>query len=205
MAGWLETSGVLPKFDVCIGKGLDTPGGEFYEASEALISVFDLISGMSMASGDMRKNAVTIQKLSAGGTTLKALVEAECAGKSEKELKKIAGDGATASCALLWLARALNFVIKLLDVMIEDKTKKLSDCVMAGYEVSLKPHHGFMVKGTFTVAVKAAPSREAFIAKLGPSEEKVFADIGAKLPAMKSLISSIQDFLVSKDAKHFAP
>ena len=48
MAGWLETSGVLPKFDVCIGKGLDTPGGEFYEASEALISVFDLISGSEL-------------------------------------------------------------------------------------------------------------------------------------------------------------
>ena len=142
MAGWLETSGVLPKFDVCIGKGLDTPGGEFYEASEALISVFDLISGMSMASGDMRKNAVTIQKLSAGGTTLKALVEAECADKSEKELKKIAGGADRAASSLLRLARALNFVIKLLDVMIEDKTKKLSDCVMAGYEVSLKPHHG---------------------------------------------------------------
>ena len=116
----------------------------------------------------MKGNANTLKSIAAaaGRTTLESLVLAECGGKSEKELKKVASDGKTASCALLWLARALNFILKMLTVMIAERGKKLSECVMAGYEVSLRPHHGMMIRSTFSMAVKAAPDRAEFIAKL---------------------------------------
>ena len=45
--------------------------------------------------------------------------------------------------ALLWLVRALYFVLGLLDPLVNDPSKKLSECVLLGYEKSLKPHHGF--------------------------------------------------------------
>ena len=119
-------------------------------------------------------------------------------------LKKIAGDGKTVSCALLWLARALNFIIKMLEELIANPGKKLSDCVLAGYEVSLKPHHGMMIRTTFSVGVKAAPYRDAFVAKLGPSEEEVFGAIKGKQADMSELVKSVQGYLKTKDPTIFA-
>jgi len=180
---------------------------EFAEASLALISVFDLIPGMGMASGDMSKNATTILKAGEADAakTLEAIVDAELAGADAKKMGKIAGDGKTVSCALLWLGRALCFVIKLMDVLMKEKGKKLSDCVLAGYEVSLKPHHGMIIKGTFNVAVKAAPNRDDFIKKLGDSEEEVFKALGEVWPQLSACVEGVQGYLSSKDAAAFKP
>ena len=162
---------------------------------------------VGVASGDMKGNANTLKSIAAaaGRTTLESLVLAECGGKSEKQLKKVASDGKTASCALLWLARALNFILKMLTVMIVERGKKLSECVMAGYEVSLRPHHGMMIRSTFSMAVKAAPDRAEFIAKLGPSEDEVFARLSAALPNLTALVQGIQELLVGQEPKLFAP
>jgi len=205
MSGWLAESQVLEKFESSLGKSQGADAKEFAEASLALISVFDLITGMGLASGDMKGNANTILKAATAkpGSTLEALVDEETAGKSPKELSTISGDGTKVSCALLWLGRALAFILKMLDVLQTEKGKSMSQCVMAGYEVSLRPHHGMMIRGTFSVAVKAAPNRETFIAKLGPSEEDVFAKIGAKSEALNALVSGIQKYLESKDATSF--
>jgi len=207
MAGWLKDSNVIALFKECTGGGMACDAVKFADASLALISVFDLISGMGVASGDMKGNANTVKTLAQGkpGSTLQSLVDDECAGKSSGELKKIAGNGKMATCALLWLGRALNFILKMLDELMKEKTKKLSDCVLAGYEVSLRPHHGMMIRGTFSVAVKAAPYRADFIAKLGPDEETVFKELGDALPELTELLKKLQDMLVSKDASLFAP
>ena len=66
-------------------------------------------------------------------------------------------------CALLWLARVLYFILKLLEPLCDDPKMELSKCVLVGYDVSLKPHHGMIVKCTFSVAVKAASSRTTFM------------------------------------------
>merc|ERR1712032_235425 len=142
--------------------------------------------------GDMKGNATTLANKAEGNVTLETLVNGETDNKNEKELKKISSDGKTAACALLWLVRALNFILKLLDVLMSTD-KKLSDCVMAGYEVSLKPHHGMVIKATFSGAVKMAPKREDFIKKLGPSEQEVFDALAAKLPVVKGLVDSMQE------------
>jgi hypothetical protein len=186
-------------------KGENADAKAFAEASLKLISVFDLIPGMGMASGDMLKNAKTVlaKAEAAPGATLAKLVEDETAGLDAKALGKLAGDGKTASCALLWLGRALFFIIVLMDTLVKEKGKKMSDCVLAGYEVSLKPHHGMMIRGTFSVAVKAAPNRDDFIKKLGENEEKVFGVLEPEIPKLKTLVTAIRGYLKSKDGKAF--
>ena len=118
--GWLKKSGVLEKWKPLTDKKENASAKEFAEASLALISVFDLIPGMGMASGDMSKNATTILKAGEAdpAKTLAALVDAELAGADPKKMGKIAGDGKTVSCALLWLGRALCFVIKLMGTVL---------------------------------------------------------------------------------------
>jgi len=214
MSGWLDESQVLQKFEAVVKKWkeLDSacsaptvPAEMFAEASLALISVFDLISGMGVASSDMKGNATTLKEKGKGNAeTLVSLVNAETEGKDAKALAKIAGDGTTAACALLWLSRALNFIGKMLQVLVNDPSKKMSECVYAGYEASLRPHHGMIIRGTFSAAVGMAPSREKFMAKLGPDETVVIAALKEGMPMITELVTSIQSFLVSKDAKSFA-
>lgn len=197
---------MLQKFSAVLdeGAGGEIPAEAFCEASLSLISVFDLITGMGMPASDMKGNATTIQKIAKAtpGSTLEKLVSAETGGKSQAELKKIVGDGTKASCALLWLVRALSFIVKMLDELMVQPEKSMSACVLAGYDVSLKPHHGFMIRGTFQVAVKAAPNRETFIAKLGEKEE-VFKQLKEATPKLTGLVIRLQEYLESIDSTHF--
>ena len=68
------------------------------------VSVFDLVLGSAagMVKGDMLGNATTLKGKLAAGQSLQELVDSELAGK---ELKKLVGDGKTATCAFLWLTR----------------------------------------------------------------------------------------------------
>lgn len=198
-SGWLESSQVKEKFSALYGQGASADARGFAEASLSLISVFDLINGMGVASGDMRGNANTVLGLATTrpGSTLEQLIDTECDGKHAAQLDVISNDGKTATCALLWLGLALNFILKMLRELIDNPMKALSECVYAGYEVSLKPHHGMLIRSTFGVAVNAAPSRADFIAKLGPSEEAVFATLGEHLPALEELFDAIASHVAS--------
>ena len=201
-SGWLTTSDVVAKWlkvaaDAKAAENGSIAAAGFADAATTLISVFDLISGMGMAKSDMDGNATTVKK-AASDKTLQALVDAECEGLDEKGLKKVAGDGTKVTCALLWLARALFFILKMLEPLVKEPSKRLSDCVLAGYEVSLKPHHGFIIRQTFSAAVMAAPSREKFMAKLGELEEGVLAELTKVMPHVEALLKAIRDFLLTK-------
>ena len=90
------------------------------------------------------------------------------------------------------------FVKTMISTLSADRAMKLSDCVYKGYEAGLKQYHGMMIRGTFSVAVKAAPSREAFLAKLDASEDAAFAKIDALIPDFDALLTGMKAFLVEK-------
>jgi len=253
---WLIQSGVAEKWEKCKAGCVDgkVPAAEFADAALAIISVFDLISGMGIAKADMNGNAKAIAKFAEEnpGKSLQELCEAELSTGDLKKLLK----GGSACCALLWLQRALLFIkvlatlrpcsqgnkhirsrltlpchccatrastrrasvtspIKaksstcvcsrpglqaqiLLETLESDRSAKLSECVMKGYEASLKRFHGFAVRTTFSVAVKAAPSRDGFMAKLAPTEEEVFQRIGAMMPTVNEILKTNDAFLRAK-------
>jgi len=57
----------------------------------------------------------------------------------------------TATEGLLWLLRGLEFTLKSLKNLQENKTEELSAAFTKGYEGSLKQFHNFVVKGIFAV------------------------------------------------------
>lgn len=200
MSDWFRSSGVKGKW-TAVQAGVQDGSADaaaFVEASLTIISIFDMISGMGTAKGDMVGNATTLQRAAASGGSLKALVEAELAGKSDTEVKKIVGDGKTATCALLWLVRALTFIKVMLELMVANPTMSMKDCVYKGYEGSLKPYHNMIVKGVFSAAVNMAPKREDFVLKLAGSEEDAMAAFKELLPIFTGLLDANRDYLKSK-------
>jgi len=94
------------------------------------------------------------------------------------------------------LRSALNFIKFLVEKLIEcemgpdgkpvevdgkpkRKMNTLSTCIQHGYDNSLRPHHGMVVRGTFAVASKAAGvmGRESFLKKLDESDEAACASL----------------------------
>uniref|UniRef100_A0A6B2LNW6 Glycolipid transfer protein domain-containing protein n=1 Tax=Arcella intermedia TaxID=1963864 RepID=A0A6B2LNW6_9EUKA len=65
---------------------------------------------------------------------------------------------------LLRLVRALSF-LKLLLKGVDDR-EELGPCASAAYEVTMKPHHTWIVKNTVWVALKTLPYRADFLTGL---------------------------------------
>ncbi|KAK2079908.1 hypothetical protein QBZ16_002303 [Prototheca wickerhamii] len=72
-----------------------------------------------------------------------------------------AGDQAgSSSCTkgLLWLTRAMIFVVGLLQRLLDHPEETLSAAASEAYYATLQKYHGWIVTGTFTVALKIVPS-----------------------------------------------
>ncbi|EEB86892.1 hypothetical protein MPER_15995, partial [Moniliophthora perniciosa FA553] len=104
-------------------------------------------AAFSVVQSDLRGNITSV--------TLEMLVENE---KGEK--KRTATEG------LMWLLRGLSFTCKALMNAQANKSEELAAAFTKGYEATLKQFHNFVVKGVFSVAMKACPYRKDFYAKL---------------------------------------
>ena len=76
----------------------------------------------------------------------------------------------SATDALLWLKRALEFIHALI-VQIINGQSILSDAAVNAYKLTLSKYHGWVVRGIFNLAMKSVPYRDDFFIALGPGNE----------------------------------
>lgn len=83
---------------------------------------------------------------------------------------------------------------------VDLKSMPLSACVQVGYDKGLKMHHNFVMKGTFAVAVKAAPDRAKFMAQLaiGSTPADVMKGLAKVYAKFTTTIGTIDTFLKEK-------
>ncbi|KAI0268832.1 het-c2 protein [Gloeopeniophorella convolvens] len=194
MAPYLET--VTSFADVPItDAGVDTV--IFLKAAEGLVGLFDLLgsAAFSVVQSDLKGNIAKVRaryvETPTLSDTLEKLVENE---KGEKKRKATEG--------LLWLLRGLQFTCKALQNAQANASEELSVAFTKAYESTLKAFHNFVVKGVFSVAMKACPYRADFFNKLkadpagGPpaSDEKVNADLAKWLAALDNIVTRVQTF-----------
>ncbi|KAL0576348.1 hypothetical protein V5O48_005646 [Marasmius crinis-equi] len=194
MAPYLET--VRSFADVPItDAGVDTTA--FLEASNGLVGLFDLLGSaaftpvVSDLTGNINKVRARYDADPTKSSTLELLVENE---KGEK--KRTATEG------LMWLLRGLDFTCKALKHAQANKGEELSKAFTTGYDQTLKKFHSFLVKGIFSMAMKACPYRADFYAKLaadkegGPavSQEKVSEELDKWLAALDSIVKRMENF-----------
>ncbi|XP_022802378.1 pleckstrin homology domain-containing family A member 8-like isoform X2 [Stylophora pistillata] len=126
--------------------------------------------------------------------TLQDIVESEIVENSTK-VKNSATD------ALLWLKRALQFIIVFLREVLTDE-EDLVKCAKKAYENSLKRYHGWMVQGVFSLAMKAVPYRKDFIDKLGRrkvDEETVLKEMKECVDLLEANIEVVEQFYQKND------
>ncbi|BFZ59422.1 hypothetical protein YB2330_000431 [Saitoella coloradoensis] len=174
--------------DVTIDEsGINT--AEFLEASEGLVSMFDLLgsAAFSVVQKDMTGNIKKIRdrQLAHPSTsmTLESLVENEVKEKNR-----------TATQGLLWLTRGLSFTAVALRRNVNNSAEELSTSFTKAYENTLRKHHSMLIRPVFSLAMKACPYRKDFYEKLGSDQAKVQQQLQQWLSALEKIVASLNVF-----------
>lgn len=108
-----------------------------------------------------------------------------------------AASSQSATKAILWLKRAMEFVAALLQLLCEDQNLTLAAATSNAYSDTLYVYHGWVTSAAFTVALKLVPSREAFFAKFElAADADLVAQMQTCLLAFKPMLARVHDFLV---------
>ncbi|PSR70963.1 hypothetical protein PHLCEN_2v13139 [Hermanssonia centrifuga] len=194
MAPYLET--VKSFADVPVtDAGVDTLA--FLEASQGVVGLFELLGSAAFTpvQVDLKGNIAKVRaRYDADPTqsaTLESLVE------NEKGQKK-----RTATEGLMWLLRGLSFTCKALQNAQANESAELSAAFTQAYEATLKQYHNFLVKGVFSVAMRACPYRQDFFTKLAADpaggepvpQVKLDEELDKWLAALDAIVTRMQTF-----------
>uniref|UniRef100_A0A8C8RRJ7 Pleckstrin homology domain-containing family A member 8 n=1 Tax=Pelusios castaneus TaxID=367368 RepID=A0A8C8RRJ7_9SAUR len=103
----------------------------------------------------------------------------------------------SATEALLWLKRGLKFLKGFL-TEVKNGEKNIQTALNTAYGKTLRQHHGWVVRGVFALALRAAPTYEDFVAALSvkkfDDQEETFynamqRDLNIYLPAMEKQLN----------------
>jgi hypothetical protein len=138
---------------------------QFLVAMQTFLPFFDRMGSMfKIVKSDIGGN---VDKLSAGTAALAANVSFSAVIDADIAAGKNAKSGGSNAESLLWLKRAMEFIILLLSKVSETKDE-VKKCAQDSYEVSLGKHHNFIVRKTTSAMMGTAPNRADLIANLGP-------------------------------------
>ncbi|KAK4482349.1 hypothetical protein RD792_009502 [Penstemon davidsonii] len=80
---------------------------------------------------------------------------------------KTAKSSSSCTNGLLWLTRAMDFLVELFRNLLEHQEWAMSQACADSYAKTLKKWHGWLASSSFTVAMKLAPDRKKFLDIIG--------------------------------------
>lgn len=132
-------------------------------------------------------------------TTLRSLLLAEVATKIHKPGGALKDP--SAAIALVWSRRSFAFQTALLAGLSEDPSASLSAVATSAYKEHLEPHHNWVLKSTFKMALNAMPKMDEFLSRLGVGvagvdREAVYADMAELVQVQQRVVDAIGALLV---------
>jgi len=163
---------------------------EFLEAAESVVLLFEVLGNTAF---------VPVQKDMT--SNIKKIRDAQLARPaSSGTLQEIVDSDPKAAEGLLWLNRGLEFTSLALRKNV-DSDEELSDSFTSSYVESLKKHHNMLVRGIFSVAMRACPYRNEFYKKLGDDQAAVDAEMREWLAALEEIVKILNAYLAQKKIK----
>lgn len=178
---------------------MEIPTEPFLLASGDFLPILDKLGSKAFQpvkmdiSGNISKIRIKYQTDEAKFSTLQSIVMFE----KQNNTTNVSN---SATDAIMWLKRGLTFVkefLKNVGAGEKNLTKALQDAYMA----SLAKHHGWVVRGVFHLALKAAPYYSDFVDALtgttGSADDAELID--QLLISIKSYTSSLENILIILD------
>lgn len=192
--------------DVASSATNNIPTEQFLQSCRSILAVFDVLNSTAFVpvKMDIQGNIGKLQaRFDSDPVRFAALLDMV---QQEVDAGSCSARN-SATDALLWLARALAFIHAFLEQIHVGNTV-LSDCASAAYNVTLKCHHGWVVRSIFAVALRAMPDLELFIEAMAPSPKdaehpeyrtQLFADCGDYLAALRDVLDAVNNFYIEND------
>ncbi|RDD41022.1 Pleckstrin homology domain-containing family A member 8 [Trichoplax sp. H2] len=189
------------RFDlIVLGADGEIPSQPFLAACTEIISFLDIIGPTAFApvkidiNGNIKKLQQKFYSKSSAYQTLQLMIMSEVEAKSTT-VKNSATD------ALLWLKRALEFIYHFLH-RFSNGEQDLVAAANYAYGKALKRFHGWMIRGVFSLACRAIPLRKDLIIALSSingqqtvaTENDVIEDIMQYSKSLGSIIDIINNF-----------
>ncbi|XP_062093755.1 glycolipid transfer protein 1-like [Humulus lupulus] len=109
---------------------------------------------------------------------------------------KTAKGSSSCTNGLLWLTRAMDFLVELFRNLLDHPDWSMSQACTDSYGKTLKKFHGWLASSSFTVAMKLAPDRKKFMDVIGGSGDAM-ADIEKFCTTFSPLLEENHKFLAS--------
>ncbi|KAK3028129.1 hypothetical protein RJ639_038990 [Escallonia herrerae] len=105
---------------------------------------------------------------------------------------------ASSSCTngLLWLTRAMDYLVELFRNLLEHADWAMSQACTDAYEKTLKKFHGWLASSSFKLAMKLAPDRKKFMDVIGGTGD-INSDIEKFCTNFPPLLEENHKFLAS--------
>ncbi|KAK9824601.1 hypothetical protein WJX72_011621 [[Myrmecia] bisecta] len=171
----------------------DIQSVEFLECARQVLPIIDKFgTGFMMVKSDISGNIERLAQRQATDASKFRLLFSIVTDEVER------GEHTGAySCTkgLLWLTRALQFLTDLLRRLYEDRAIAVSTAASDAYYATLHQYHGWITSSAFILALKLAPSREGFFAKLGTPGEQMMTEMKEFLDAFVPFLTDSHMFL----------
>lgn len=166
----------------------------FLQACRGIPAFLDVLGSTAFApvksdiNGNIGKLTARLQEDPLQNATLQGMVRLEI-------MKRTTTAKNSATDALLWLKRALEFISVFLSEVAEANDESLSGPATKAYAQTLSRFHGWMVRGIFNLAMKSVPYRSDFLKSLGPApSDAVLADMREFTVTLSSLLANLATF-----------
>lgn len=134
---------------------------EFLEVCKQILPVIDQFgAAMALVKSDIGGNITRLENKYLTSPSefnlLYNMVRVEVEAKTAK---------GSSSCTngLLWLTRAMDFLVELFRNLLEHEDWTMSQACADSYQKTLKKWHGWLASSTFSLAMKLAPERKKFM------------------------------------------
>lgn len=166
----------------------------FLDVCKLVLPVIDKLgAAMSLVKSDVGGNITRLESKYNSRPSefnlLYSMVRAEIEAKTTK---------ASSSCTngLLWLTRAMDFLVELFRNLLEHPDWSMSQVCTDSYSKTLKKWHGWLASSSFTVAMKLAPDRKKFMEVIGGTGD-INADMEKFCATFSPLLQENHKFLAS--------
>ncbi|KAL2540660.1 Glycolipid transfer protein 1 [Abeliophyllum distichum] len=166
----------------------------FLDVCKQLLPVIDKFgAAMTLVKSDIGGNITRLENKYLSNPTqynhLYSMVHEEVEAKTAK---------GSSSCTngLLWLTRAMDFLVGLFQNILEHQDWSMSQACSDSYGKTLKKWHGWLASSSFTVAMKLAPDRKKFMDVIGGTGD-INSDIEKFCTTFSPFLEENHKFLAS--------
>ncbi|GLT42134.1 hypothetical protein SLA2020_161530 [Shorea laevis] len=180
-------------------KNVKSPEGQmlskpFLDVCKMILPVIDKFgAAMVLVKSDIGGN---ISRLEAKYETNPSKYEHLYSIIQEEVGAKTAKGSSSCTNGLLWLTRAMDFLVELFRNLLAHPDSTMSQACTDSYGKTLKQWHGWLASSSFTVAMKLAPDRKKFMEVIAGSGD-VNADIEKFCSTFPTFLEENHKFLAS--------